>query len=135
LSSYQLEVAIFEWEEGPRLKMKLKLFPNNTGFFNSSEVLRLRDMFTGWLIADSDIFGPYELIDFIPGWYENGTDIYAILSPINSIFVSLQFFVVMLQMSVLVITYVRTVEQHIVVVLKRELTFFPCFLSSTATSF
>ncbi|XP_047054642.1 probable LRR receptor-like serine/threonine-protein kinase At1g06840 [Lolium rigidum] len=71
LSSYQLEVAIFEWEEGPRLKMKLKLFPNNTGFFNSSEVLRLRDMFTGWLIADSDIFGPYELIDFIPGWYEN----------------------------------------------------------------
>ncbi|XBI35786.1 hypothetical protein VPH35_121428 [Triticum aestivum] len=28
-------------------------------------------MFTGWLITDSDIFGPYELIDFIPGWYEN----------------------------------------------------------------
>uniref|UniRef100_A0ACD5XLB7 Uncharacterized protein n=2 Tax=Avena sativa TaxID=4498 RepID=A0ACD5XLB7_AVESA len=71
LSSYQLEVSTFEWEEGPRLKMELKLFPNNTGFFNSSEVLRLRDMFTGWLIADSDIFGPYELIDFIPGWYDN----------------------------------------------------------------
>lgn len=71
LSSYQLEVTSFLWEEGPRLKMKLKLFPNNTVLFNSSEVLRLRDMFTGWLIADSDIFGPYELIDFIPGWYDN----------------------------------------------------------------
>jgi hypothetical protein len=92
LSSYQLEVAIFEWEEGPRLKMKLKLFPNNTGFFNSGEVLRLRDMFTGWLIADSDIFGPYELIDFIPGWYENGMYIYAILSPINSIFCVIAIF-------------------------------------------
>ncbi|KAM3207876.1 hypothetical protein ACQJBY_062886 [Aegilops geniculata] len=71
LSSYQLEVSTFMWEEGPRLKMNLKLFPNNTPLFNSGEVLRLRDMFTGWLIADSDIFGPYELIDFIPGWYEN----------------------------------------------------------------
>ncbi|XP_044956568.1 probable LRR receptor-like serine/threonine-protein kinase At1g06840 [Hordeum vulgare subsp. vulgare] len=71
LSSYQLEVSTFMWEEGPRLKMNLKLFPNNTALFNSGEVLRLRDMFTGWLITDSDIFGPYELIDFIPGWYEN----------------------------------------------------------------
>ncbi|KAM3195081.1 hypothetical protein ACQJBY_071254 [Aegilops geniculata] len=71
LSSYQLEVSTFMWEEGPRLKMNLKLFPNNTPLFNSGEVLRLRDMFTGWLIVDSDIFGPYELIDFIPGWYEN----------------------------------------------------------------
>ncbi|VAI83036.1 unnamed protein product [Triticum turgidum subsp. durum] len=71
LSSYQLEVSTFMWEEGPRLKMNLKLFPNNTPLFNSGEVLRLRDMFTGWLITDSDIFGPYELIDFIPGWYEN----------------------------------------------------------------
>ncbi|XP_048542550.1 probable LRR receptor-like serine/threonine-protein kinase At1g06840 isoform X2 [Triticum urartu] len=70
LSSYQLEVSTFMWEEGPRL-MNLKLFPNNTALFNSGEVLRLRDMFTGWLITDSDIFGPYELIDFIPGWYEN----------------------------------------------------------------
>ncbi|KAI5020511.1 hypothetical protein ZWY2020_045399 [Hordeum vulgare] len=71
LNSYQLEVTTFMWEEGPRLKMKLKLFPNNTFLFSSGEVLRLRNMFTGWLIVDSDIFGPYELIDFNPGWYEN----------------------------------------------------------------
>ncbi|VAH70436.1 unnamed protein product [Triticum turgidum subsp. durum] len=71
LNSYQLEVTTFMWEEGPRLKMTLKLFPNNTILFNSREVERLRYMFTGWLIADSDIFGPYELINFNPGWYEN----------------------------------------------------------------
>ncbi|VAH70439.1 unnamed protein product [Triticum turgidum subsp. durum] len=70
LNSYQLEVTTFMWEEGPRLKMTLKLFPNNTILFNSREVERLRYMFTGWLIADSDIFGPYELINFNPGWYE-----------------------------------------------------------------
>lgn len=71
LSLYQLEVSSFMWEEGPRLKMYLKLFPNNTILFNSSEVSRLRGMFTGWQIPDSDIFGPYELINFDPGWYNN----------------------------------------------------------------
>ncbi|KAK8515796.1 hypothetical protein V6N12_075817 [Hibiscus sabdariffa] len=30
----------------------------------SSEVQRIRGMFTGWLIPDSDIFGPYELLNF-----------------------------------------------------------------------
>uniref|UniRef100_A0A0D9VB01 non-specific serine/threonine protein kinase n=1 Tax=Leersia perrieri TaxID=77586 RepID=A0A0D9VB01_9ORYZ len=69
LSLYQLEVSTFMWEEGPRLKMYLKLFPNNTAYFNDSEVYRLRGMFTGWLIRDSDIFGPYELLKFNPGWY------------------------------------------------------------------
>ncbi|KAK3145227.1 hypothetical protein QOZ80_4AG0325740 [Eleusine coracana subsp. coracana] len=64
-------ISTFMWEEGPRLKMYLKLFPNNTAFFTASEVLRLRSLFTGWLIPDSDIFGPYELINFDPGWYSN----------------------------------------------------------------
>ncbi|CAN6227484.1 unnamed protein product [Urochloa humidicola] len=71
LLSYQLEVSTFMWEEGPRLKMYLKLFPNRSTIFNASEVLRLRDMFTGWQIPDSDIFGPYELLNFDPGWYNN----------------------------------------------------------------
>ncbi|KAK3142907.1 hypothetical protein QOZ80_4BG0353900 [Eleusine coracana subsp. coracana] len=71
LSLYQLGISTFMWEEGPRLKMYLKLFPNNTAFFTASEVLRLRSLFTGWLIPDSDIFGPYELINFDPGWYSN----------------------------------------------------------------
>ncbi|PPS13232.1 hypothetical protein GOBAR_AA07434 [Gossypium barbadense] len=70
LDSDQLYIGSFEWEKGPRLKMNLKLYPvynasNNSGsMFNGSEVQRIRGMFTGWNIPDSDIFGPYELINF-----------------------------------------------------------------------
>ncbi|KAM7521967.1 hypothetical protein LguiA_011869 [Lonicera macranthoides] len=49
--------------------MNLKIFPvyvdNSSYIFNRSEVLRIRSMFTGWLIPDSEIFGPYELLDFV----------------------------------------------------------------------
>lgn len=65
----QLEVDSFLWINGPRLRMYLKFFPvyeneqsNHT--FNRSEVRRIRSMFTGWTIPDSDIFGPYELLNF-----------------------------------------------------------------------
>lgn len=68
----QLNIDSFIWEEGPRLKMNLKLFPNRASLFNGSEVLRIRSMFTGWLIPDSDLFGPYELINFTMGSYANG---------------------------------------------------------------
>ncbi|GMP90003.1 hypothetical protein CsSME_00041334 [Camellia sinensis var. sinensis] len=52
--------------------MDFKIFPvyvNTTSsyVFNRTEVQRIRSMFTGWHIPDSDIFGPYELIDF-PLW-------------------------------------------------------------------
>ncbi|KAJ0075648.1 hypothetical protein Patl1_35055 [Pistacia atlantica] len=66
----QLDLDDFEWEKGPRLKMYLKLFPvyqannTNSSVFNDSEVRRIRSMFTGWGIPDSDIFGPYELLEF-----------------------------------------------------------------------
>ncbi|KAG1338920.1 putative LRR receptor-like serine/threonine-protein kinase [Cocos nucifera] len=69
LSLYQLQIVSFLWEEGPRLKMYLKLFPNNTSLFSASEVSRIQGMFTGWLIPDSDIFGPYELLNFTLGSY------------------------------------------------------------------
>lgn len=72
LSLYQLNIANFIWEEGPRLKMELKLFPNDTILFDSNEVLRIRNMFTGWLIPDSELFGPYELLNFNMGYYGNG---------------------------------------------------------------
>lgn len=65
----QLEVDSFLWIKGPRLRMYLKFFPvyenersNHT--FNRSEVRRIRSMFTGWTIPDSEIFGPYELLNF-----------------------------------------------------------------------
>ncbi|OMO82993.1 hypothetical protein CCACVL1_11608 [Corchorus capsularis] len=66
----QLYIDSFAWEKGPRVKMYLKLYPvfnasgNNEHIFNRSEVQRIRSMFTGWLIGDSDVFGPYELLNF-----------------------------------------------------------------------
>uniref|UniRef100_A0A2N9F6Z8 non-specific serine/threonine protein kinase n=1 Tax=Fagus sylvatica TaxID=28930 RepID=A0A2N9F6Z8_FAGSY len=77
LSLNQLDLNSFAWEEGPRLGMYLKFFPvNNTFTFNSSEVLRITRMFTGWKIPDSDIFGPYELLNFTL------VDIYRVVIPV-----------------------------------------------------
>ncbi|CAK9134869.1 unnamed protein product [Ilex paraguariensis] len=65
---YQLNIASIFWQEGPRLRMDLKIFPiyvdNSSSKFNKSEVLRIQGKFTGWTIPDSEIFGPYELIKF-----------------------------------------------------------------------
>ncbi|CAK7323475.1 unnamed protein product [Dovyalis caffra] len=63
----QLDLASVTWEQGPRLKMHLKVFPvyvnqNSSHTFNKSEARRIMSMFTGWDIPDSDIFGPYELL-------------------------------------------------------------------------
>lgn len=71
LALYQVVIDSFSWEEGPRLRMMLKFFPNNTSLFSDIEVLRIKGMFTGWLIPDSDIFGPYELLNFNLGFYSN----------------------------------------------------------------
>ncbi|GMH07441.1 hypothetical protein Nepgr_009281 [Nepenthes gracilis] len=65
----QLEIDSFIWEEGPRLKMYLKLFPvydaiNISHLFNFSEVQRVWMMFRGWNIPDNNTFGPYELLNF-----------------------------------------------------------------------
>ncbi|KAK2644654.1 hypothetical protein Ddye_019849 [Dipteronia dyeriana] len=68
LHPYQLDIESFMWQKGPRLRMYLKLFPvynNNTAHvFNDSEVQRIRWKFTGWHIRDSELFGPYELLNF-----------------------------------------------------------------------
>ncbi|KAJ1377997.1 Serine-threonine/tyrosine-protein kinase, catalytic domain [Sesbania bispinosa] len=66
----QLQINSFTWEEGPRLKMDLKLFPvyvdnGSSHLFNTSEVHRIRNMFREWDMHDNDLFGPYELLDFI----------------------------------------------------------------------
>ncbi|RDY08683.1 putative LRR receptor-like serine/threonine-protein kinase, partial [Mucuna pruriens] len=72
----QLFIKSFTWE-GPRLRMDLKLFPEcitnrNSCAFNASEVTRIGNLFTEWNIHNDDLFGPYELLDFIPGPYRNG---------------------------------------------------------------
>ncbi|KAJ6832427.1 putative LRR receptor-like serine/threonine-protein kinase [Iris pallida] len=71
IALYQLDLDSFIWEEGPRLKMNLKFFPDKSSLFNVSEIERIRGMFTGWLIPDSDIYGPYELLNFTLGSYAN----------------------------------------------------------------
>ncbi|CAM0883075.1 unnamed protein product [Alopecurus aequalis] len=72
LSVYQLYIEEYIWEAGPRLNMHLKLFPNNTSLFTMSEVARLRELLAGWEITFSDIFGPYELLNFTLGSYADG---------------------------------------------------------------
>jgi hypothetical protein len=69
---YQLYVERYIWEPGPRLNMHLKLFPSNTSLFNTSEVVRIRQLLAGWQITLSDVFGPYELLNFTLGSYGDG---------------------------------------------------------------
>jgi hypothetical protein len=72
LRVYQLYIERFMWETGPRLNTHLKLFPNNTNLFNITEVERLRQVLAGWQITLSDVFGPYELLNFTLGSYADG---------------------------------------------------------------
>ncbi|KAF3971243.1 hypothetical protein CMV_005148 [Castanea mollissima] len=56
------DFEVYMTEEGPRLKITLKFFPENTSLFNICELLRITSNFTSWKIPDSDVFGPYELL-------------------------------------------------------------------------
>ncbi|KAJ7961044.1 Protein kinase-like protein [Quillaja saponaria] len=76
LDLYQLLIDSFAWEEGPRLRMYLKLFPSvdnsHSSVFNSSELQRIRDIFTSWEFPANDFYGPYELLNFtLLGPYTN----------------------------------------------------------------
>ena len=82
----QLSIDSFFWEEGPRLRMYLKLFPvydNRSHTFNTSEIQRIRGVFTSWRFPRTDFFGPYELLNFtLLGPYYDGT--YSnLISPIS----------------------------------------------------
>ncbi|KAL2330499.1 hypothetical protein Fmac_018080 [Flemingia macrophylla] len=72
----QLSIDSYAWEEGPRLRMYLKLFPHyndsHSNMFNTSEVRRIKDVFSSWHFPRTDFFGPYELLNFtLLGPYEN----------------------------------------------------------------
>ncbi|KAL8224760.1 hypothetical protein R6Q57_017317 [Mikania cordata] len=76
LDIYQLHIDSIMWEKGPRLRMYLKLYPKagtkDLGTFSTSEVLRIRGIFTTWVFPGSDLFGPYELLNFtLVGPYAN----------------------------------------------------------------
>lgn len=76
LGLYQLSIDSFAWEEGPRLRMYLKLFPmvsdHYSSTFNASEIQRIKEIFTSWQFPGNDLFGPYEFLNFtLLGPYSN----------------------------------------------------------------
>ncbi|KAJ3669098.1 hypothetical protein LUZ60_011048 [Juncus effusus] len=71
LFAYQAYIERYIWEAGPRISMQLKLYPSNSSLFNVSEIVRLRRTLAGWEITLSDVFGPYELLNFTLGSYAN----------------------------------------------------------------
>ncbi|KAI3461742.1 hypothetical protein Pfo_018405 [Paulownia fortunei] len=68
LNTSQLDFDSVAWQKGPRLRMYLKIFPayvnDSIRLFNRSEVLWIREMFSGWRIPDNQVFGPYEFLNF-----------------------------------------------------------------------
>lgn len=80
LDRYQLSVDSYAWEEGPRLRMYLKLFPDiskTDHIFNESELRYIRHIYTTWHFPGSDLFGPYELLNFtLLGPYSYGMQLY-----------------------------------------------------------
>ncbi|KAH6766090.1 Leucine-rich repeat protein kinase family protein [Perilla frutescens var. hirtella] len=68
LNMHQLDINSAAWQKGPRLRMFLKIFPmyinDSLQLINESEVLRIRDLFSGWKIKENRVFGPFELLNF-----------------------------------------------------------------------
>ncbi|KAG5008409.1 hypothetical protein JHK85_026951 [Glycine max] len=76
LDLYQLSIDSVAWEEGPRLRMYLKLFPSyndsRSNMFNESEVRRIKGIYSSWHFPRTDFFGPCELLNFtLLGPYAN----------------------------------------------------------------
>ncbi|KAK4268380.1 hypothetical protein QN277_025047 [Acacia crassicarpa] len=68
LDRHQVWIDSIAWEVGPRLRMYLKLYPNyndsHSNKFNTSEVRRIQGQFGSWNFPRTDLFGPYELLNF-----------------------------------------------------------------------
>uniref|UniRef100_M1D359 LRR receptor-like serine/threonine-protein kinase n=1 Tax=Solanum tuberosum TaxID=4113 RepID=M1D359_SOLTU len=72
LNDYQLQIDSVSWQSGPRLRFFLKFFPprandsgtNDFGKFNDSEIVRIANKFAFFNLTGSDIFGPYDLLNF-----------------------------------------------------------------------
>ncbi|KAI4302628.1 hypothetical protein MLD38_038350 [Melastoma candidum] len=76
LDSYQVAVVPnYIWERGPRLRMIVDFFPQygdnsgGGGKFNPAEARRIVDGIATFVLPTNDTFGPYDLINFIPGLY------------------------------------------------------------------
>ncbi|XP_073134327.1 probable LRR receptor-like serine/threonine-protein kinase At1g06840 isoform X2 [Henckelia pumila] len=78
LDKYQLDIDSAAWQKGPRLRMHLKVFPkydNDRKVFNRSEVFRIREMFSVWGIHETQVFGPYEFLNFTEPYYGQSSGI------------------------------------------------------------
>ncbi|XP_042050154.1 probable LRR receptor-like serine/threonine-protein kinase At1g06840 [Salvia splendens] len=74
LYRYQVHVESISWERGPRLRMFLLFFPdhNKSTVFDASEVQDIATVFAHFTIPGSDVFGPYDLLNFTAkGPYSN----------------------------------------------------------------
>ncbi|XP_047945418.1 probable LRR receptor-like serine/threonine-protein kinase At1g06840 [Salvia hispanica] len=74
LYRYQIHVESISWESGPRLRMFLLFFPdhNKSTVFDASEVQDIATVFARFTIPGSDVFGPYDLLNFTAkGPYSN----------------------------------------------------------------
>ncbi|KAK6163879.1 hypothetical protein DH2020_000743 [Rehmannia glutinosa] len=88
LNLYQLDISSAAWQKGPRLRMQLKIFPmyvnDSVRLFNRSEVQRILGLFGGWRIRDSQVFGPFELLNFtLSEAYEHGMSSFLIFKSSN----------------------------------------------------
>ena len=94
--------------------MHLKLFPvyevnNQTShIFNMSEVQRLKSLFTSWGIHHSDLFGPYELLQFsLLGPYQEGL----CLNPYSICF-SREFYQIKVELNSKCETLLLAIQEH-----------------------
>lgn len=76
LDLYQLSIGSYIWQRGPRLRIYVKIFPqhdNSSNKFDTREIQRIRDMIATFSIPASDIYGPYQLLNFtLLGPYADG---------------------------------------------------------------
>ncbi|KAL6576955.1 hypothetical protein OROMI_011231 [Orobanche minor] len=77
MNAFQLEIDSLAWQKGPRLRMYLKIFPpyvnDSVRTFSRSEVIWIGEMFGGWRIPESGVFGPYEYLNLtLVGPYKEG---------------------------------------------------------------
>ncbi|KAG8371596.1 hypothetical protein BUALT_Bualt13G0104400 [Buddleja alternifolia] len=68
MNTSQLDIDSAAWQNGPRLRMYLKIFPpyvnDSVRLFSRREVFRIREMFSGWRIHEHGVYGPYEFLNF-----------------------------------------------------------------------
>ncbi|KAH0724106.1 hypothetical protein KY289_007150 [Solanum tuberosum] len=77
LNIYQIYIHSVAWQSGRRLRMFLKFFPprindsNDFTKFNDSEIVRIANVFATFNLTGSDVFGPYDLLNFTAMGYSS----------------------------------------------------------------